>query len=105
MAVGLSVLMGSRGPVIGLLLAFFLAIEPLLAAIGFLGGARGFLPTIAVERIGHMPAHNGLTSPSPARCAASPGGACARSRSGPGRPGRASYRLAPCPGLASSTRS
>src|SRR3954462_10896185 len=36
-AVGLSAVVGSRGPLIGILLAFFLAIEPLLAAVGFLG--------------------------------------------------------------------
>ncbi len=60
MAVGLSVLVGSRGSVIGVLLAFFLAIEPLLAAIGFLGAARQGLPTIALNRIGDMPAHNGI---------------------------------------------
>jgi hypothetical protein len=53
-AVGLSALVGSRGPVIGILLAFFLAIEPLLAAIGMLGGTRQALPAVAIDRIGHI---------------------------------------------------
>jgi len=55
MAVGLSALVGSRGPVIGVLLAFFLAIQPLLSGIGLLGGAREFIPYLALERIGDMP--------------------------------------------------
>lgn len=55
MAVGLSALVGSRGPVIGVLLAFFLAIQPLLSGIGLLGGARQFIPYLALERIGDMP--------------------------------------------------
>ena len=55
-AVGLSTLVGSRGPVIGMLLAFFLAIEPLLAQIGMLGNARQALPGVALDRIGHIPA-------------------------------------------------
>jgi len=55
MAVGLSAVVGSRGPLIGILLAFFLAIEPLLAAIGFLGSLRQGIPSVAIQRIGHMP--------------------------------------------------
>jgi len=55
MTVGLSALVGSRGPVIGVLLAFFLAIEPLLSLVGFLGAARQGLPAVAIGRIGHMP--------------------------------------------------
>jgi ABC-type transport system involved in multi-copper enzyme maturation permease subunit len=55
MGVGLSTLVGSRGPVIGVLLAFFLAIQPLLAGIRVLGGAREFIPYLALERIGDMP--------------------------------------------------
>ena len=54
MAVGLSALVGSRGPLIGILLAFFLAIEALLEMIGFLGGVRQGLQSVAVDRIGHM---------------------------------------------------
>jgi hypothetical protein len=53
-AVGLAALVGSRGPVIGMLLAFFLAIEPLLAAVSLLGGARQALPAVALDRIGHI---------------------------------------------------
>jgi hypothetical protein len=41
--------------VIGVLLAFFLAIEPLLSLVGFFGDARQGLPAVAIERIGHMP--------------------------------------------------
>ena len=55
MTVGLSALVGSRGVVIGVLLAFFLAIEPLLSLVGFLGDARQGLPAVAIDRIGHTP--------------------------------------------------
>jgi hypothetical protein len=60
MAVGLSALVGSRGPVIGILLAFFLAIQPLLAAIGFLGDLRQALPSAAIDRIGRIAVHGGV---------------------------------------------
>jgi hypothetical protein len=60
MAVGLSALVGSRGPVIGILLAFFLAIQPLLAAIGFLGALRQGIPALMIDRIGHMPGQSGV---------------------------------------------
>jgi hypothetical protein len=53
-AVGLSALVGSRGTVIGILLAFFLALDPLLMQVGFLGQARDAIPMVAFERIGHM---------------------------------------------------
>jgi len=59
-AVGISALVGSRGPVIGILLAFFLALQPLLAAIGLLGAARQAIPSVAIERIGHMTIDGGL---------------------------------------------
>jgi ABC-2 family transporter protein len=59
-AVGVSALVGSRGPVIGILLAFFLALNPLLAAVGFLGDARDALPSVAIERIGHMSIDGGV---------------------------------------------
>jgi ABC-2 family transporter protein len=55
MTVGVSALVGSRGPVIGVLLAFFLAIDPLLSLLGFLGAARQGLPAVAIDRIGHIP--------------------------------------------------
>jgi hypothetical protein len=53
-AVGVSAAVGSRGPVIGILLAFFLGITPLLQAIGFLGDARQLLPEVAIHRIGEL---------------------------------------------------
>jgi hypothetical protein len=56
MAVGLSALVGSRGPVIGILLAFYLAVQPLLQAMGFLGDLRHGIPAVAVNRIGDLPA-------------------------------------------------
>jgi ABC-type transport system involved in multi-copper enzyme maturation permease subunit len=54
-AVGISALVGSRGPVIGILLGFFLAIQPVLVALGFLGGLRDLVPSAALHRIGDMP--------------------------------------------------
>jgi hypothetical protein len=61
MSVGLSALVGSRGPIIGILLAFFLAIESVLAAIGFLGDAREAIPSLALHRIGDMADKGGVT--------------------------------------------
>jgi hypothetical protein len=61
MAVGLSALVGSRGPVIGILLAFFLAIQPLLTAITLLGATRKFIPSVAIDRIGQLPVQGGVT--------------------------------------------
>jgi hypothetical protein len=49
--------------VIGLLLAFFLALEPLLAAISLLGDARALVPAEALARVGGVPGthvHPGL---------------------------------------------
>jgi hypothetical protein len=60
-AVGVSALAGSRGVVIGALLAFFLAIAPLLSVIGLLGDARLGLPVIAIDRIGHIAPPGDLT--------------------------------------------
>jgi hypothetical protein len=54
-AVGLSVLVASRGPVIGLQLAFYFAISPLLIGMGFLGSARQAIPEVAVTRIADLP--------------------------------------------------
>jgi hypothetical protein len=48
-------LVGSRGPVIGILLAFFLAVEPMLQQLAFLGDGRGVLPSMALKRIGDLP--------------------------------------------------
>jgi hypothetical protein len=55
MGVGVAALVGSRGPVIGILLAFFLAVEPILQQLGFLGDARGAIPSVALNRIGDLP--------------------------------------------------
>jgi hypothetical protein len=55
-AVGLSALVGSRGPVIGILLAFYLAVQPLLEAMGLLGNLRHAIPEVAVNRIADVPA-------------------------------------------------
>src|SRR5215207_2239944 len=52
--VGVSALVGSRGPVIGILLAFFLAVEPILQQLAFLGDGRGILPSTALDRIGDV---------------------------------------------------
>jgi ABC-type transport system involved in multi-copper enzyme maturation permease subunit len=54
--VGLSVLVSSRGPVIGLMLAYYFALSPLLIRMGFLGSARQAIPEVAVTRIGDLPA-------------------------------------------------
>ena len=56
MGVGVAALVGSRGPVIGILLAFFLAIEPLLQQLSFLGNGRQVIPSVALHRIGDLPA-------------------------------------------------
>jgi hypothetical protein len=54
-AVGLSVLVASRAPVIGIQLAFYFAISPLLIGMDFLGGARQAIPEVAVKRIADLP--------------------------------------------------
>ncbi len=54
-AVGLAALVGSRGPVIAMLLGFELAISPLLSSIGFLGAIRQALPANALDRIANAP--------------------------------------------------
>jgi hypothetical protein len=53
--VGVAALVGSRGPVIGIMLAFELAVLPLLSQVSFLGGARQLLPAVALNRIGDLP--------------------------------------------------
>jgi ABC-type transport system involved in multi-copper enzyme maturation permease subunit len=52
--VGVSALVGSRGPVIGIMLAFYLAVQNLVLAMGFLGGARQLVPDVAIRRIGEL---------------------------------------------------
>ncbi|HEY5197476.1 MAG TPA: hypothetical protein VIJ51_10670 [Solirubrobacteraceae bacterium] len=58
-AVGLAALIGSRGPVIAIVLGFELAISPLLSSIGFLGDIRQALPANALDRIANQ-AHRGV---------------------------------------------
>ena len=60
MAVGLSALVGSRGPVIGVLLAFFLAVQALLLNVAFLGAARQGIPAVAIDRIADVHARGGV---------------------------------------------
>jgi len=50
-AVGLAAVVGSRGPVIAVLLGFELAVLPILSALKALGSARQLIPTQALERI------------------------------------------------------
>ena len=52
LAVGLAALFGSRGPVIGILIAAHLVFEPQLQGAGFLGDARQALPISAINRLG-----------------------------------------------------
>jgi hypothetical protein len=54
LAVGLAALFGSRGPVIGILIAAHVIIEPQLQGAGFLGNFREAIPTAALNRIGHQ---------------------------------------------------
>src|SRR5439155_9283520 len=54
LAIGISCLIGSRSYTIGTVLAFRLAITPLLASIGALGVVRELVPGVALERL--MPA-------------------------------------------------
>ncbi|HEV7807013.1 MAG TPA: ABC transporter permease [Solirubrobacteraceae bacterium] len=54
-AVGLSALTGSKSPVIATMLAFNLAVAPLLSGIAWLGDVRQAIPTNAVFRIGEGP--------------------------------------------------
>ena len=50
-SVGLAALSGSRGMVIGVVLAFQLGVSPLLGQVGALGDARHAIPSIAVARL------------------------------------------------------
>jgi hypothetical protein len=51
LALGLASLLGSRAQTIGILLAFFLALTPLLISIKFLGTSREAIPGAAFERL------------------------------------------------------
>jgi hypothetical protein len=62
-SVALSALVASRGPVIGIVLAFELAISKLLIGIPALGGVRELIPNASLDRIGGSPqqaVHMGL---------------------------------------------
>jgi len=52
LAVGLATLFGSRGPVIGILIAAHVVFEPQLQNARFLGDARQAIPSSALDRIG-----------------------------------------------------
>ena len=54
-SVALAALTGSRGPVIGIVLAFELAISKLLLGITALGDVRDLIPNAALDKIGHSP--------------------------------------------------
>jgi ABC-2 family transporter protein len=54
-AVGLCALVGSRGPVIAIMLAFSLALAPVLEGVSFLGDVRQAIPNVALDRIAHQP--------------------------------------------------
>jgi ABC-type transport system involved in multi-copper enzyme maturation permease subunit len=54
-AVGLCALVGSRGPVIAIMLAFSLALSPVLAGMSFLGDVRKAIPSVALDRIADTP--------------------------------------------------
>jgi hypothetical protein len=54
-SVALAALTGSRGPVIGIVLAFELAISKLLLGVTALGDARELLPNASLSRIGNSP--------------------------------------------------
>jgi hypothetical protein len=55
LSVGLSALVGSRGPVIGIVLAFELAISKMLMGLPALGGGRALLPNSGLDRISQAP--------------------------------------------------
>jgi hypothetical protein len=50
--VGMAALAGSRGPVMGIALAFQLGISPLLGQVDALGDFRRLIPQVAIARIG-----------------------------------------------------
>lgn len=60
MAVGLSALVGSRGPVIATMLAFLLALQPVLINLGFLGAVRDVVPVVDVGRIAAIDLPRGI---------------------------------------------
>ena len=59
--VGLAALAGSRGPVIGIALAFQLGISPLLGQVEAIGDFRRAIPQVAIARIGRTTSLPGFT--------------------------------------------
>jgi hypothetical protein len=59
--VGLAALTGSRGPVIGIALAFQLGISPLLGQIEAIGSFRRLIPEVAIARIAEADVLAGFT--------------------------------------------
>ena len=59
--VGLAAIAGSRGPVMGIALAFQLGISPLLGQIEAIGDFRRLIPQIAIARIGDAGTLAGFT--------------------------------------------
>jgi hypothetical protein len=51
LSLGFAALVGTRSTAIGVLLAFRLAVAPIIASIGFLGWARETVPGPALERL------------------------------------------------------
>jgi ABC-type transport system involved in multi-copper enzyme maturation permease subunit len=64
LAVALTALVGSRGPAIGILLAFDLAISDALTHVKLLGAGRDLIPRVGLDRIAHShaPVHDGLAT-------------------------------------------
>jgi ABC-type transport system involved in multi-copper enzyme maturation permease subunit len=64
LAVALAALVGSRGPAIGILLAFDLAISDALSHVTLLGHGRDLLPRVGLDRIAHAhgPVQLGLST-------------------------------------------
>ena len=98
LAVGLAALVGSRGPVIAILLAMHLIFEPQLQGAGFLGDARQGLPISAINRIGDQAGDldYSLRARHLDRRRHSPG-SWPRWPPGPGGRRRGRSRLRPCP--------
>ena len=101
-SVGLAALFGARGMVMGVVLAVFLGIDPVLAQIEAIGDARHLIPQVAVAGLGggdgDMPdRRRGRRD----RARLGRGRALA---SGPGARGRRRSRVAPCAAAGPSSR-
>ncbi len=58
LALGFASLVGSRSTAIAVLLAFRLAVEPIVASISFLGAARKSVPIAALDRLAPAKLHD-----------------------------------------------